>query len=124
LARVDRATVEGEQLGSRSRRKECAAGLFELDPLDAVGGQDRNDAAVEFVRHGRLSRPGCPARNRRRRNRRSGRRGVDPARFVLALPDEPDLLARLESELASQGAPAISIDRSSTVVVSFKRGHG
>jgi hypothetical protein len=45
---------------------------------------------------------------------------MDPARFVLALPDEPDLLARLESELASQGAPAISIDRSSSVVLAFE----
>jgi hypothetical protein len=29
-------------------------------------------------------------------------------------------LARLEAELASQGAPAISIDRSSTTVIAFE----
>ena len=45
---------------------------------------------------------------------------MDPARFVLALPDEPELLARLEEELASQGDPAISVDRSSTTVVAFE----
>lgn len=45
---------------------------------------------------------------------------MDPARFVLALPAEPELLARLEAELASQGDPAISVDRSSTTVVAFE----
>jgi hypothetical protein len=45
---------------------------------------------------------------------------MDPARFVLTLPDEPHLLARLESELASQGAPAISVDRTITVVLAFE----
>lgn len=45
---------------------------------------------------------------------------MDPARFVLALPDEPGLLARLEAELAAQGAPAISVDCSSTVVLAFE----
>jgi hypothetical protein len=45
---------------------------------------------------------------------------MDPARFVLALPDEPGLVARLEAELASQGAPAISVDRSSTTVLTFE----
>jgi hypothetical protein len=45
---------------------------------------------------------------------------MDPARFVLALPDEPDLLARLEAQLAAQGPPAISVDRGSTVVLAFE----
>jgi hypothetical protein len=45
---------------------------------------------------------------------------MDPARFVLALPAEPELLARLDAELASQGDPAISVDRSSTTVVAFE----
>jgi hypothetical protein len=40
-----------------------------------------------------------------------------PARFLLGLPDEPGVLTLLEAELASQGDPAISVDRSSTVVV-------
>ena len=45
---------------------------------------------------------------------------MEPARFVLALPAEPELLTRLEAELAAQGAPAISVDRSSTAVVDFE----
>jgi hypothetical protein len=47
-------------------------------------------------------------------------RRTEPARFVLALPAEPELLTRLETELAAQGAPAISVDRSSTAVVAFE----
>jgi hypothetical protein len=45
---------------------------------------------------------------------------MNPARFVLALPDEPGLITRLEAALASQGDPAISIDRRSTAVVAFE----
>jgi hypothetical protein len=45
---------------------------------------------------------------------------VDPARFALAVPDDPDLLARLTAALAAQRDPPVSIGRTSTAVLSFE----
>ena len=45
---------------------------------------------------------------------------MDPARFALALPDDPGLLARLAAALASQSDPPITIDRTRTAIVSFE----
>lgn len=44
---------------------------------------------------------------------------MDPARFALAIPDDPDLLARLSATLAAQADPPIAVDRTNTAVVSF-----
>ena len=45
---------------------------------------------------------------------------VDPARFVLAVPDDSDLLARLTAALAAQQDPPISIGRTPTAVLAFE----
>jgi hypothetical protein len=45
---------------------------------------------------------------------------MDVARFTLALPDDPDLLARLASELAGQGDPPITVRRSPTAIITFE----
>ena len=49
---------------------------------------------------------------------------MDPARFALALPDDPDLLARLAAELAAQGAPPVSVARSAAAVLAFEASTG
>ena len=45
---------------------------------------------------------------------------MDLARFTLALPDDPDLLARLITALAVQDDPPISVGRSETAVLAFE----
>ena len=49
---------------------------------------------------------------------------MDPARFALALPDDPDLLARLTAELATQGAPRVDVRRSAAAVLAFEAPTG
>lgn len=45
---------------------------------------------------------------------------MNHARFTLVLPDDPDLLGRLITALASQSDPPISAARSGEVVVAFE----
>jgi hypothetical protein len=45
---------------------------------------------------------------------------MDPATFILALPDDPELLGRLTDAIAAQGDPPITIGRTRTAVVSFE----
>ena len=45
---------------------------------------------------------------------------MDRARFTLALPDDPDLIGRLTTALASQNDPPISAARSGQVVMAFE----
>jgi hypothetical protein len=45
---------------------------------------------------------------------------MDAARFTLALPDDPDLLARVAAALAAQSTPAIRVGRTRTAVVTFE----
>jgi hypothetical protein len=47
-------------------------------------------------------------------------REMEPARFALVVPDDPDLLARLQAALASQSAPPIAVGRAATAVLSFE----
>ena len=44
---------------------------------------------------------------------------MEPATFALAIPDDPDLLARLSGALAAQADPPIAVHRTSTAVLSF-----
>ena len=41
------------------------------------------------------------------------------AHFALAIPDDPDLLARIGAELAAQSDPPIAVSRSRTAVLAF-----
>jgi hypothetical protein len=45
---------------------------------------------------------------------------MDTARFSLALPDDPRLLERLTAAVVAQEAPAISVARSPTAVLTFE----
>jgi hypothetical protein len=45
---------------------------------------------------------------------------VERARFALALPDDPDLLARLTTALNGQEDPPISVARSGETVLAFE----
>jgi hypothetical protein len=42
------------------------------------------------------------------------------ARFALALPDDPDLLARLTAALSEQGDPPITVAPSGQAVIAFE----
>lgn len=44
---------------------------------------------------------------------------MDAATFALAVPDDPDLLARLTAALAAQADPPIAVDRTGTAVLAF-----
>jgi hypothetical protein len=45
---------------------------------------------------------------------------MDRSRFVLVVPDDPDLIGRLTSALAAQSDPPISIARSGQAVLAFE----
>jgi hypothetical protein len=45
---------------------------------------------------------------------------MDRSRFTLALPDDPDLIGRLTTALATQHDPPISIARSGETVLAFE----
>ena len=47
-----------------------------------------------------------------------------PARFTIALPDDPELIARLTVAVAEQSDPPISIGRIQTAVVAFEAETG
>jgi hypothetical protein len=47
-------------------------------------------------------------------------RGMDYARFTLALPDDPGLIGRLTTALAAQSDPPISIARTGEAVLAFE----
>jgi hypothetical protein len=44
---------------------------------------------------------------------------MDHARFSLAIPDDPDLIGRIVTALASQSDPPISASRSGQTVLTF-----
>ena len=44
---------------------------------------------------------------------------MDAATFALAVPDDPDLLARLMAVIAAQSDPPIAVDRTRTTVLAF-----
>jgi hypothetical protein len=45
---------------------------------------------------------------------------MDPARFAITIPDDPDLVSRLEAALAAQSDPRITVGRSRTVALAFE----
>ena len=45
---------------------------------------------------------------------------MDPARFTLAVPDDPELLGRLLIEVRRQADPPITVQRSRTAVLAFE----
>ena len=45
---------------------------------------------------------------------------MDPARFSLALPHDPELEARITAAVASQGDPKITVGQGTTTVLSFE----
>jgi hypothetical protein len=45
---------------------------------------------------------------------------MDHATFALAIPDDPDLIGRIITALASQGDPSISAARSGQTVLAFE----
>jgi hypothetical protein len=49
---------------------------------------------------------------------------MDRARFALAVPDDPHLMARLTAALAEQSDPPISVGRSRTAVLAFEADTG
>ena len=49
---------------------------------------------------------------------------MDRAHFALAVPDDPDLVARLVAALAAQSDPPITVARSPTAVLAFESGTG
>jgi hypothetical protein len=49
---------------------------------------------------------------------------MDPARFVLAVPDDPELVARLTATVVAQSDPPISVGRSPAAVLTFEARTG
>jgi hypothetical protein len=49
---------------------------------------------------------------------------MDTARFAIAVPDDPQLVARLTAEIAAQSDPPISVGRSRTAVLAFEADTG
>jgi hypothetical protein len=49
---------------------------------------------------------------------------MDPARFVLAVPDDPDLVARLTAMVVAQSDPPISVGRAQAAVLTFEARTG
>jgi hypothetical protein len=49
---------------------------------------------------------------------------MEPARLCLAIPDDPDLLARLAARLAEDGEPVVSLRRTSSAVLAFEAPTG
>lgn len=45
---------------------------------------------------------------------------IDPARFLLAVPDDPRLVERLTGELEAQADPAITVTRDPVAVLAFE----
>ena len=45
---------------------------------------------------------------------------MEPARFAITVPDDPELVARLADALAAQSDPPISMGRSRTAVLAFQ----
>ena len=45
---------------------------------------------------------------------------MDPARFSLAVPSDPELEARITAAVAAQGDPRISVDQGTTTVLEFQ----
>jgi hypothetical protein len=43
--------VDREQFGLRARVGDCLTRLLQLDPLDAVRGEDRHPLAVQLIGH-------------------------------------------------------------------------
>jgi hypothetical protein len=46
--------------------------------------------------------------------------GMEPARFAITIPDDPDLVSGLEAVLAAQSDPRITMGRSRTAVLAFE----
>ena len=49
---------------------------------------------------------------------------METARLCLAIPDDPDLLARLAARLAADGEPEVSLRRTSSAVLAFEAPTG
>jgi hypothetical protein len=57
LPGLDLARMDRKQLGVGARAVQGTARLLEFNPLDAVGGQDRNTLAAEVTSHAISSIP-------------------------------------------------------------------